>query len=380
MESIDLVSLPGDGIGKEVVEATLRVLERGGRMWDTDIAVEHVDAGASRFARTGTVYSEADFEMCKAADAVLLGALGLPDVLLPDGTEAGPDLQFRLRFDLDLYAGVRPVRRLAAVPGPLRNPQLFEFTIIRENTEGLYASRGGGAVVKDKVVTDTLVMTAAGVDRVCRFAFEWAETHPQLAATGLCRHVTCVDKANVLRSYAFFRSRFDSVARDYAGRVDAGTAYVDAFCAQMVLQPESIHVAVAENMFGDIISDLAGALIGSLGLAPSGDVGIRHGVFQPSHGSAPTIAGKGTANPVAAILSAAMMLDWLGVARASERLVGFAADLVGAVDRALTDNSAWTRDLGGVASTVACAEAVAACLGGPEAGLRDSRSQSSEVR
>ncbi len=374
MDSVDLVSLPGDGIGTEVVDATLRVLERGGRMWDINFTVEHVDAGASRFARTGTVYSEADFEMCKAADAVLLGALGLPDVLLPDGTEAGPDLQFRLRFDLELYAGVRPVRRLAAVPGPLRKTLPFEFTIVRENTEGLYASRGGGAVVKDTVVTDTLVMTAAGVDRVCRFAFEWAENHPQLTPDRPRRHVTCVDKANVLRSYAFFRSHFDSVSRDYTGRVDAVATYVDAFCAQMVLQPESIHVAVAENMFGDIVSDLAGALIGSLGLAPSGDMGARYGVFQPSHGSAPTIAGKGIANPVATILSAAMMLDWLGVSRASERLVGFAADLVGAVDRALADDSALTRDVGGVASTFSCAEAVAAGLEGPEAKSRDSGS------
>jgi 3-isopropylmalate dehydrogenase len=178
MDSVELVSLPGDGIGSEVVDATLRVLEHGGRMWDADFNIEHVDAGASRYSRTGTAYSEADFEMCKAADAVLLGALGLPDVLLPDGTEAGPDLQFRLRFDLDLYAGVRPVRRLAAIPGPLRNALPFEFTVIRENTEGLYASRGGGAVVKDKVVTDTLVITADGVDRVCRFAFEWAEGTP----------------------------------------------------------------------------------------------------------------------------------------------------------------------------------------------------------
>jgi 3-isopropylmalate dehydrogenase len=370
MDSVELVSLPGDGIGSEVVDATLRVLEHGGRMWDADFNIEHVDAGASRYSRTGTAYSEADFEMCKAADAVLLGALGLPDVLLPDGTEAGPDLQFRLRFDLDLYAGVRPVRRLAAIPGPLRNALPFEFTVIRENTEGLYASRGGGAVVKEKVVTDTLVITADGVDRVCRFAFEWAEGHPQSTPEGPRRHVTCVDKANVLRSYAFFRSRFDLVARDYEGQVDAGRAYVDAFCAQMVLQPHSIHVAVAENMFGDIVSDLAAALIGSLGLAPSGDIGTQHGVFQPSHGSAPNIAGKGVANPVATILSAAMMLDWLGMRRASKSLHGFAADLVGAVDRALADDSALTRDVGGGASTASCAEAVAACLLGPDGNIR----------
>jgi len=149
----------------------------------------------------------------------------------------------------------------------------------------------------------------------------------------------CRQGHNVVRSYAFFRSRFNSIARDHAGRVGASWASVHAFGAQMVLQPESIPIAVAENMFGDIVSDLAWTLIGSFGLVTSGDMGTQHGVFQPSHGSAPTITGKGIANPVATILIAAIMLDWLGMTRVSQRLVGFAADFVGAVDRALADES-----------------------------------------
>jgi 3-isopropylmalate dehydrogenase len=283
-------------------------------------------------------------------------------VLHRDGTEAGPDLQFRLRFDLDLYAGVRPIRRYAAVPGPLATTSPFAFTVIRENTEGLYASRGGGAGVAGRVCTDTLIVTAAGADRICRFAFEYALAH---SSADVRPAVTCVDKANVLRSYAFFRARFDAIADGYAGRVDAKRAYVDAFCAQMVLSPESIDVAVAENMFGDIISDLGAGVAGSLGLAPSADIGDAHGVFQPSHGSAPSIAGQDVANPLATILSAAMLLDWRAQKTPDSVLGAMADDIRGAVERAIADPNARTRDIGGNAGTRACAQAVISQLRGP---------------
>ncbi len=363
MTELRLAVLPGDGIGSEVIDAAIGVLRAAGELWDVRLELQTVDAGASRYSRSGAAYTEDDFNLCRQADAVLLGALGLPDVLHRDGTEAGPDLQFRLRFELDLYAGVRPIRRYASAPGPLAEPGLFEFTIVRENTEGLYASRGGGAAVGDKVCTDTLIITAAGVERICRFAFDWALAHQP--STGSAS-VTCVDKANVLRSYAFFRSGFDAVARNYEGRVNTSRVYVDAFCAQMVLQPTSIHVAVAENMFGDIISDLAAGIVGSLGLAPSGDIGERHAVFQPSHGSAPGITGKGVANPVAAILSAAMMLEWLTRRKDCEVLTRMAADIKQAVDQAISDPCSRTRDLGGSAGTKACSQGVIGRLKGPE--------------
>ena len=363
MVDVRLVSLPGDGIGKEIVNNTLDVLKQAGEKWGARFVVEHVDAGAARFARSGVVYTESDFELCRAADAILLGALGLPEVVHRDGTEAGPDLQFRLRFDLDLYAGVRPIRRYAAAPGPLATKDPFSFTIIRENTEGLYASRGGGAAVGGTVCTDTLIVTAAGVDRIVRFAFDYALAHAP--ATGLPT-VTCVDKANVLRSYAFFRSRFDALASAYTGRVRSNRVYVDAFCAQMVMQPTSIHVAVAENMFGDIVSDLAAGIVGSLGLAPSADIGDRHGVFQPSHGSAPTIAEKDEANPIATILSGAMMLDWLAVKDSTNVLASMAADIRSATERTLDDPASRTRDLGGTAGTCACAAAIVRNLRGPD--------------
>jgi len=338
------------------------VLKAAGDRWDVRFVVEPVDAGATRFARSGVVYSDADFSLCRDADAIIMGALGLPDVVHKDGTEAGPDLQFRLRFDLDLFAGVRPIRRFEAIRGPLALPGPFSFTIIRENTEGLYASRGGGASVADKVATDTLIITAAGTDRIVRFAFDYALANPPADGEPL---VTSVDKANVLRSYAFFRSRFDRIAKEYEGRAQSNRVYVDAFCAQMVMDPRSIHVAVAENMFGDIVSDLAAGIVGSLGLAPSGDIGANHGVFQPSHGSAPTIAGMGVANPVATILSAAMMLDWLGSRRDDPNLAGMANDIRSAVDLTMLDPAARTRDIGGSASTTSCTKAVIQHLAGP---------------
>jgi 3-isopropylmalate dehydrogenase len=259
------------------------------------------------------------------ADAVLLGALGLPDVLHRDGTEAGPDLQFRLRFDLDLYAGVRPIDRFPGVPGPLSTQNPFGFTIIRENTEGLYASRGGGAAVSDKVSTDTLIVTAAGTDRIARFAFEYALAHPPLSGAPT---VTCVDKANVLRSYAFFRSRFEAAAAEYAGRVAANRFYVDAFCAQMVLDPTSIHVAVAENMFGDIVSDLAAGMIGGLGVAPGANIGDEYAVFEATHGSAPKYKGQNKINPTALMLSGVMMLRHLDETEAADRLENAIADVI----------------------------------------------------
>ncbi len=359
MTNVNLAILPGDGIGPEVVDAAMKVLEVVAKQYDVRFETETLDVGGARYARSGVVYTEEDFRTCRSADAILLGALGLPDALLPDGTEAGPSLQFRLRFDLDLYAGIRPIVRYPSIPGPLRTEQPFAITTMRENTEGLYASRNGGSVVRDSVVTDTMVVTEAGIDRIVEAAFDWALSHPRPDGSV---HVTCVDKANVLRSYAFFRRRFDTVAARYQGRATWDHIYVDAYVAQVVLNPQQFHVVVAENMFADIISDLTGGLVGSLGLAPSGDVGREHAVFQPAHGSAPTLAGRGVANPVATILSAAMMCDWLADRKKDPRLTSMARDIEQGVRSALASPDSHTADLGGRASTAQCAGAIIAAL------------------
>ena len=364
MVDIKLVSLPGDGIGTEVVNATIGVLREAGERWGARFIVEPVEAGAARYARTGVVYSEADFEICRAADVILLGALGLPDVVHRDGTEAGPDLQFRLRFDLDLYAGVRPIRRYAAAPGPLATPDPFNFTIIRENTEGLYASRGGGAIVGDKVCTDTLIITAAGSDRIIRFAFEYALANAPLSGPPT---VTCVDKANVLRSYAFFRSRFDALAKVYFGRV----ATQPGLCRRVLRADGDAADLDPCRRGGEHVrrhrlrSRGRNRRRASVSRHPAISATV-HAVFQPSHGSAPTIAGKDEANPIATILSGAMMLDWLSRKDHANVLSGMAADIRSAVDRSLDEPASRTRDLGGAAGTRACAGAVAANLRGPE--------------
>ena len=278
---------------------------------------EEVEAGADCYRRTGEELPRETLEVCQAADAILFGAAGLPDVRFPDGTEIAP--QLTLRIALDLYVGLRPIRLHPGVPTPLRlgERERIDYVILRENTEGLYASRGAGVLVGGHVATDTLVVTRPGVLRICRQAFELARRRRGAPRDGV-RRVTLVDKANVLKSYAFFRALFDEVAADYPD-VQAEHAYVDAMTMYLVQRPGHYDVIVAENMFGDILSDLAAATVGGLGMAPSGDIGDHYALFQPSHGTAPDIAGKGIANPLATILSAGLMLEWLGRARRQRR-------------------------------------------------------------
>jgi 3-isopropylmalate dehydrogenase len=344
MATYDIAVLPGDGIGPEVIAEALRVLERvedlaGG---EVGFRLELYDAGAETWRRTGAALADEAFAACRDAAAVLVGAMGLPDVRHPDGREAGGDVIFRLRFELDLFAGIRPVKLYPGVPSPLRDGARIDYVIVRESTEGLYASRVGGSRVEGEVASDTMLVTKAGVRRVAERAFELARDRKG--------RVTCVDKANVLASYAFFRSVVEETAGAYEG-VALESVYVDAAALYLVQRPEAFDVIVTENMFGDILSDLGAATVGGLGLAPSGDVGDRHGMFQPSHGSAPDIAGRGVANPLATILSAAMLLRWLGEHRAS----GWIEEAVAA---ALASGDALTADLGGSRSTAEAGDAV----------------------
>ena len=309
--------LAGDGIGPEVVAEALKVLRAVAVPGRLELAFEELEAGAGCYGRTGEELPRETLDGCRAADAILFGAAGLPEVRFPDGTEIAP--QLTLRIALDLYAGLRPIRLHPGVPTPLRlgDRERIDYVILRENTEGLYASRGAGVLVGGHVATDTLVVTRPGVLRICRQAFELARRRRGAPRDGV-RRVTLVDKANVLRSYAFFRALFDEVAVDYPD-VQAEHAYVDAMTMYLVQRPGHYDVVVAENMFGDILSDLAAATVGGLGMAPSGDIGDHYALFQPSHGTAPDIAGKGVANPLAAILSAGLMLEWLAGATATRR-------------------------------------------------------------
>ncbi|MEX2558779.1 MAG: isocitrate/isopropylmalate family dehydrogenase, partial [Pirellulales bacterium] len=246
---------------------------------------------------------------CLAADAVFLAAIGLPDVRMPDGTEAAPLMMVGLRRAMGLHAALRPIKLYPGVPCPLGDVATgIDFVIVRENLEGLFASFGGGAMVGDAVATDTLVITRDGTTKVCETAFRLAARRGGRPLDGK-KLVTGVDKANVFRSFAFFRKVFQDVAVQHPN-VAAESTYVDAASLYMVQNPQAFDVIVTENQFGDILSDLGAALVGGLGLAPSAEIGEYHGLFQPSHGTAPQLAGKDVANPLATILSGAMLLDW----------------------------------------------------------------------
>ncbi len=356
----DIAVFEGDGIGPEIMAPALELLDRVAHRNQFQLRFETLPAGAEHYARTGESLPGRSLEAARAADAILLAAMGLPAVRYPDGTEISP--QIDLRKELGLFAGVRPVTLAPGQASPLNLPadRRIDFVLIRESTEGLFWSQGRGEVSAQEA-RETLVITRETSEKLFRFAFGLARQRRD-AGRGH-GNVTCVDKANVFRAFAFFRALFDAEAGRHAD-LTADHVYVDAMTLLMVQKPWLLDVLVTENMFGDILSDLGAALMGGLGVAPSADIGERHAVFQPCHGSAPDIAGQGTANPYAMILSAAMMLEWLGQRHEAPNLQQGGADLRRAVEHAIAGARALTRDLGGEASTVEASAAVADLLDG----------------
>ncbi len=362
MGSYQVVALPGDGIGPEIMDATIRVLEHvvdGVSELNTQVT-EH-EAGSELYRKTGTALPADVLDDCLRADAVLLSAIGLPDVRKPDGTEVQPDMMMGLRRALELQAAIRPVKLFPGVKSPLNTAEAgIDLVIVRENLEGLFASFGGGCIVGNDVATDTMVITREGTRRVVDCAFKLATRRGGRPLDGQ-RTVTCVDKANIFRSLAFFRQVFFEVADQYPDIV-AEAAYVDAMSLYMVQNPSAYDVLVMENQFGDILSDLGAAIVGGLGLAPSAEIGDEHGLFQPSHGTAPTLAGQNVANPIAMILSAAMMFHWLAE-RHNDKSASEATDRIEkAVEQVLADGKYLPVDQGGTASTTDVADAVIAAL------------------
>jgi 3-isopropylmalate dehydrogenase len=349
-DTFRIALLPGDGIGGDVVAEAVRVLRAvEERIGELRLETEEFSIGASEYLANGDPLPESVFQRLPEFHAILLGAMGLPGVRWPDGVEMTPQLDLRER--LDLYQGLRPIYLFHPEDSPLRGRQAgdIDFLLVRESTEGLFSTR---KVARDRAAdraTDTMLITRAGAERVIRTAFRLAQ--------GRRRKVTLVDKANVLPSMAFFRQVFDEVAGEFPG-VEADRVYVDAAALYLVERPERFDVMVTENMFGDILSDLGAALVGGMGMAPSADIGERYAVFQPSHGSAPDIAGRGIANPVATILSAAMMLDWLDTS-ASRR---GARMIQAAVRKVFSDRKRRTRDMGGSLSTTQMGDAILAAL------------------
>jgi 3-isopropylmalate dehydrogenase len=338
--------LPGDGIGIDVTREALRVLNAIDPKRERFVfEFQELAVGAGEYLKNGDPLPAAAVEACSKADAVLLGAMGLPSVRWPDGKEMTP--QIDLREKLDLYAGPRPIRLFHSDDSPLKGYKAGEidFVIVRENTEGLFSARLSTNPSADEA-RDVLRLTRKGCERVIRFAFDLARKRR--------KHCTLVDKANVLPSMVFFRRIFDEIAEQYPD-VTTDRVYVDAMALFLVRKPQAFDVVVTENMFGDILSDLAGGLVGGMGMAPSGDIGDDCAVFQPSHGTAPDIAGKGIANPVAMILSAAMMLDWLGQEGNAKRIEQ-------AVQRVLDDPANRTPDMGGKLTTSSITDLIIAAL------------------
>ena len=301
MSAYRIALLPGDGIGPEVVAEAMRVLRAVEPRAGIRLDCEEFGVGAGEYLRSGDPLPPPVFERLGGFDAILLGAMGLPGVRYPTGVEMTPQLDLRER--LELYCGLRPIYLFHAGDSPLRGRTAggIDLVLVRESTDGLFSSRLHQPEPGADQVTDTMRITRAGADRVIRAAFREAQRRR--------RHVTLVDKANVLPSMAFFRSVFDRVAAGFPG-IAADRVYVDAAALYLVQAPERFDVMVTENMFGDILSDLAAGLVGGMGMAPSGDIGDRYAVFQPSHGSAPDIAGKNKANPLGAIGSVAAMLEY----------------------------------------------------------------------
>lgn len=356
MATYNIAVVPGDGIGPEVMQEAIKVLLALEKPFPSLRLVfsEH-PCGAACYQKTGTDLPEETLSACKENHAVLFGSAGDPNIRFPDGTEIAP--QLTMRFVLDLYAGIRPIKKYPGVPPLLMGDPPIDYVIMRENTEGLYASRGAGVRVGDEVAVDNMVITRKGTERIVKYAFEIARQRSGAPQDGK-RRVTCVDKANVLKSQAFFRQVYDKAAENYPD-IARDYAYVDAFTVYQVRRPAFYDVVVAENMFGDIISDLAAGTIGGLGLAPSADVGEKYGVFQPSHGTAPDIAGQNIANPIAQILSAGMMLTWLGERHGDDDAKQAASAIDSAVSRVLSHKTAHTADLGGKAGTADVGNAVA---------------------
>ena len=349
--------LPGDGIGHEVMAPTLDILSRiEATTPSLKFRFTEAQAGAENYKATGKSMSQATIKLCEDADAILLGACGLPSVRYPDNTEIMP--QVELRFIFDLYAGVRPARLVPGVPSPIVGAQEkgIDFVLIRELTEGLFASMGKGVTTHDEA-RETLVVTRKTTERLFDFSLRLTERRKKRGRPG---RLTLVDKANVFKAFNWQRDIFAERKAKFPG-VSTDLLYVDACAAMMVKKPWDFDVMVMENMFGDILSDLAAGLIGGLGIAPSADIGDKHAVFQPCHGTAPDIMGQGKANPTAMILSAAMMLDWLADKHDHQPAADAAQRIERAVDKAYVGGIK-PMEYGGKDGTAAIAKAVIAEL------------------
>jgi tartrate dehydrogenase/decarboxylase/D-malate dehydrogenase len=344
--------LPGDGIGKEVTPEAVRVLDVLSNKYNFEITYEEFPWSCEYYVKHGEMMPKDGIELLMDFDAILFGAVGRPDV--PDHVALW-GLILNIRRRLDQYVNLRPVKLLPGIKSPLadRTAEDIDFHIVRENTEGEYSTIGGrlfSGTEREMVVQES-IFTRKGVDRILKYAFELAKKHNH--------HVTAATKSNgIMHSMPYWDERFAEIAASYP-EAKADKYHIDILSAHLVLHPDWFDVIVASNLFGDILSDLGPAIAGSIGIAPSANLnpeGTYPSMFEPVHGSAPDIAGKGIANPIGAIWSAAMMLEHLNLREAADNLMI-------AISRTTRDPRSLTPDLGGNARTADLTDAVISNIG-----------------
>lgn len=352
MASHRIAVIAGDGIGKEVVPEGLRVVEAAARKYGVALEFTSFDWSCDYFAKHGKMMPDDWFERLSPFAAIYYGAVGWP-ATVPDHVSLwGSLIQFRRRFDQ--YVNLRPCKLMPGIPSPLANrkPGDIDFVVVRENTEGEYSSVGGRMFegTDREIVFQESVFSRKGVDRIMRFAFEYARTRA-------AKHLTSATKSNGISiTMPYWDERFRAIAADYPD-IRTDQFHIDILSAHFVQRPERFDVVVGSNLFGDILSDLGPAVCGTIGIAPSANMNperVFPSLFEPVHGSAPDIAGKGIANPIGQIWSGALMLDFLGHKPAADAIVA-------AIERVLADkDSPRTPDLGGRATTVDLGRAIAA--------------------
>lgn len=333
--------IPGDGIGKEVVPEGIRVIEAVGKSFGIECKWEFFPWGCEYYASHGEMMPSDGLKTLKEFDAIYLGAVGAPDV--PDHISLW-GLLIPIRRTFCQYVNLRPVRLLKGIISPLRDkrPEDIDFCVVRENNEGEYSNVGGKMYIgtEQEMVIQASIFTRKGVERIIRFAFELAKKRPK-------KHVTSATKSNgIVFTMPYWDEIFREISQQYPG-IKADQYHIDGLTAAIVSHPERFDVLVGSNLFGDILSDLGPALAGSLGIAPSGNLNPERdfpSMFEPVHGSAPDIAGKGIANPIGQIWSGAMMLDHLGYSDAAKTIEK-------AIEIVLANKNIKTPDLGGTATT-----------------------------
>lgn len=350
--------IPGDGIGREVIPEGLRVVESAARLYGIEIEFKHLDwACVEYYQEHGQMLPDDWFDRLKTFDAIFFGAVGWPSVIPDHVSLWGSLLKFRREFDQ--YVNLRPVRLMAGVPCPLagRKPGDIDFYVVRENTEGEYSSIGGKIFERTdrEIVLQQTVFTRQGVDRILKYAFELARSRPR-------KHLTSATKSNgIYISMPYWDERVKEISRQYPD-VTWDQYHIDILAARFVLSPERFDVVVASNLFGDILSDLGPACTGTIGIAPSANINperIFPSLFEPVHGSAPDISGRNIANPIAAIWSGALMLDFLG--SRGQKYTAAHDSIIRAIEETIVEGPR-TPDMGGDASTTELGKAIAAAV------------------